>query len=123
MKFPKFTIFYADGTTYSGGGDSDEAITLSFSKDFINAPSGGVVAIVAQGSDKPYVLYKEDVYYATPLECVSKGELCQANSFTSLFPFLRDGLGIIKFGLNVADKDHNNIIKVAVEKVRNFDNE
>jgi hypothetical protein len=54
MSTPRFAIFYADGSIHEGGGGDDELIpvTLMVSRDWLAAPSMGVLFVAVED---PYV--------------------------------------------------------------------
>ena len=62
----RFAIYYADGSVYDGGGESDELVplTLMVSRDWLNAPADRVLSVVVED---PYVsrtvLHGTDWYF------------------------------------------------------------
>jgi len=92
---PKFSIYYADGTRYDGGGEDDEIVTLQFSKRWLEAPADGVLCMTVHDPKlNRTMLVDHDFYYGFPLNHHGKGTQGCANS---LGPYLRS-LGIVKFG-------------------------
>jgi len=94
-EIPKFSIIYADGTQYDGGGVDDEVVTLSFSKRWLEAPSGGV-QIVLQENDLTgrNILKDGEYFYMLPLEEPHRGDIGITNKVT---PIILQ-LGTIKWG-------------------------
>lgn len=91
----KFAIFYNDGTVIYGGGEDDEAITLTFSRKWLEAPSDGVSHINVEDEvigRQP--LKGHEFYYQLPIN--SHGDGCIGGSM-KVGPYLRQ-IGVVKFG-------------------------
>ncbi|MHA1962277.1 MAG: hypothetical protein ACW99U_18895 [Candidatus Thorarchaeota archaeon] len=92
----EFEIHYHDETVVRGGGPDDEYVTLRVPKSWIEAPSDGIQAIVAEDKEKGVVFLRDrDFYMIGPEDSHFKGAIMQTKD---LGPYLRS-IGLVKYGL------------------------
>lgn len=104
---PKWAIYYADGQVVRDD-DSDELVTLTFPKAWLEAPPDGVQAVcIEQAASGRAVLSMADCYYIFPVEHHGAGEPGCADS---LGAFLRS-IGIVKYGGWTAEANYLRIRK------------
>lgn len=112
--FPKFSIFYADGTAVHGGGEGEEMVTFSLPKSWVEAPADGVVVVnVNSFRLGRRILCGAERYYAIPPEGAGGPDVGKTGQETSLGPLVRKTLGIVKDGVWVNDSRYHEIMVAA----------
>ena len=95
----RFAIYYNNGDVVRGGDDSDEEVTLTFSKKWLEAPSDGVACVVYE--DKRVgrqILGSNEYFYQMPIDHHGKGALGASMKIGAYLRQLSDLGGIVKFG-------------------------
>ena len=107
MTAPKqFAIFYADGSVYEGGGETDKwvEVKLKISSDWLHAPADGVQAVVQENPYTcRYVWRNSDFYYWVP-----EGEVCSTDD---IGPYMRAHLPMIKHGLCTTEEQFESVMR------------
>ena len=108
MSAPDIAIFYADGSVVECSNDEQVEVTLTFkvSKQYLEAPSQGVQAIVERvdNGDFRHVSRGKDYYHVFPNGVV--------NACDDLTPFLEYHLpGVFKYGLCLEDDYWNKVMQ------------
>ena len=102
----KFAIYYNNGDVVQGGGEDDEEITLTFSKQWLEAPSDGVAVVVSETTTTGRTtLRANEFYYQLPINQHGLG--CHGASM-KIGAYLRQ-LGVVKFGGWTDDGNHDEI--------------
>lgn len=97
---PDLAIFYADGSIIECSNEDQTEITITFkvSKDFLNAPSQKVQAIVQRDEfSNRHVLRGKDHYFPLP-----NGMINSANDLSPFFDYYFPGL--FKYGVCLTDE-------------------
>jgi len=107
MDNPDLAIFYADGSIVecSNGDQVEVTVTFKASRQYLEAPSDGIQAIVQYDEvNKRHVLRGKDYYHALPSGLI--------NSCDSLAPFLNYHFpGLVKYGLCLDTKYWNDVMQ------------
>jgi len=104
MTFPRFTIYYADGSVVCGGGAGEEMVTFSVPRSWFTAPADGVVVVNVESPRVGRRTLKDaDAYYAIPPQRVGGPDIGMSAPETGIWPFVQS-LGLVKRGLWVRDE-------------------
>lgn len=108
----RFAIVYEDGSIVYGGGPDEEMVDVvhRVPRTWLEAPTDGVQAVIAEDHDGPRTWRGQDHYFVLP--CGT-----EFHSADDLGPYLRKRVGLVKFGLCLNEEDHRTITQI-VKHVR-----
>jgi len=111
---PKFSIYYTNGEVVHGGGEDDEEVTLTFSRQWLEAPNDGVCHIVVECPDLGRSIRKSyEYYYQLPLNFHGQGDI---GGSMKIGPYLRQACdigGLVKFGGWTSSKTFQDVARKA----------
>ena len=116
-KFPRFALYYADGSVHRGGGPEDrELVVYALPRSWVEAPALGVLIGLSENEANGRDWHRGgEQYYAVPHGARGGPAITASGPETRLVPFVCGKLGLVKLGEFMHTADYHAAVRRAMD--------
>ncbi len=116
-RFPRFALYYADGSVHGGGGPEDtDLVVYALPRSWVTAPPLGVLIGVSENTENGRDWHRGgEQYYAVPHGARGGPAITASGPETRLVPFVSGKLGLVKLGEFMHTADYHRAMRAAMD--------